>query len=324
MFTRILVPLDQSSLAEQALGTAAGIARAASASIELVLVHQALPYDGYTDAPWNAARRGREYDYLRGIADELESGARVRVSCSVLAGAPAYAIRARAAEIRAELIVMTTHGRTGLNRAWMGSIADAVVRSASVPVLLLHPSKHTALPRVAASFKKLIVPLDGSSACLEILKPAIDLARYDNAGIVLLRIVSPVPFPMVDQSMPFGVGPMVADPEQTEKLVREVEREVAELAKHVRGEDVRSVETRVVVSEHVAAAILEQSLVDGADLIAMTTHGRGATRLVIGSVADKVLRGTPLPLLLLRPSTVPVHDAAHAGELAEAPAPATP
>src|SRR5678816_2559690 len=86
MFRRLLVPLDRSPLAEQAIGQAAAIARASHAEIDLVLVHQPLPFAGFGDAPWNAEQWSDEHKYLEEIVDELESGASVVATHAVLTG----------------------------------------------------------------------------------------------------------------------------------------------------------------------------------------------------------------------------------------------
>ena len=134
MFSRILVPLDQSALAEQATGTAAAIARASKAEIGLVLAHEMAPYDGVLAASWSDAKTPEESIYVRTIAEDLAKGANLTVDGCVETGNPVDVICRRAREIDADLIVMTSHGRTGLSRMWLGSVADGVIREASVPV----------------------------------------------------------------------------------------------------------------------------------------------------------------------------------------------
>src|SRR3954470_4384973 len=137
MFTKILVPLDRSALAEQALGRAAAIARASHATIDVVLVHQPLPAAGWSDLPANADMWGDEHTYLETVARELSSGAGIPATHAMLRGNPVEMICMHAKDVRTDLIVMTSHGRTGLSRAWMGSVADGVLRHSSLPVLML-------------------------------------------------------------------------------------------------------------------------------------------------------------------------------------------
>ena len=96
----------------------------------------------------------------------------------------------RAREIDADLIVMTSHGRTGLSRMWLGSVADGLIRHSRVPVLLLRPID-AAAPRPFAHglYKHILVPFDGSAASEEVLPAALALAKCGSARISLLRVV---------------------------------------------------------------------------------------------------------------------------------------
>jgi nucleotide-binding universal stress UspA family protein len=198
MFRQLLVPLDRSALAEQALGQAAAVARASHAAMDVVLVHEPLPFAGYADAPWNAERWSGEHEYLETIARELVSGATVAVSHEVMRGGVVEMICQRAHDVDADLIVMTSHGRTGLSRMWLGSVADGVIRRSSVPVLLLRPVENENRHAAAHVFKKILVPLDGSAVGADALPPAQALAHLSGARLVLLRVVQPVPMILVD------------------------------------------------------------------------------------------------------------------------------
>ena len=132
MFRKLLVPLDRSSLAEEAIGQAASVARESGASIDLVLAHEPIAFGGFADLPWESDSSA-EQKYLESIAAELESGAHVRATCAVVRGAPGDMIGQRARDIGADLIIMTSHGRTGFSRTWLGSVADAVMRQVGDP-----------------------------------------------------------------------------------------------------------------------------------------------------------------------------------------------
>src|SRR4051812_4594057 len=133
MFKKILVPLDRSSLAEQALGPAQAIAHASDGELSLVLAHPTTPYDGSRVAEWSDSKDPEEAVYLRRIVNEVARDARIGVGSTVATGSPVDAICRRARDLAVDLIVMTSHGRTGFSRAWLGSVADGVVRNASVP-----------------------------------------------------------------------------------------------------------------------------------------------------------------------------------------------
>ena len=304
MFNRILVPLDQSSLAEQALGTAEAIAHASHGELSLVLAHRMAPYDGSLVGSWSDAKDPAESVYIRAIVDEVARGSGVTVGGTVATGMPAETICRRAREIGADLIVMTSHGRTGVSRAWLGSVADGVVRTASVPVLVLRATDDA--PAMGRGhpiplFRRILVPLDGSTTSSAILSSAAELAKCDNARLIFLRVVAPVPLFVIDPQIP-AYPTNIEDPDATKQVADATREELNEVASAMEHEYSLNVETLVVVSGRTAHAILASAERHAADLIAMTTHGRGVSRFVLGSVTDKVLRGGHLPMLLLHPT----------------------
>lgn len=305
MFSKLLVPLDRSSLAEQALGPAAAIARASNALIDLVLVHQALPFAGFEDAPWNASLVADEQRYVESIAQELATGAAVGPTHTVLRGEPVESICQRARDTDADLVVMTSHGRTGLSRAWLGSVADGVMRRSSIPVLMLRPigEKRERL-NGRQLFKRILVPLDGSALAAEMLETAADLAKCSNARLMLLRVVQPVPLITPSVDLPYAYPTPIQDDVATERLVDEAKRELAAVEQTLTHEGLSEIDAYVVVAPHVAQAIIDFAHGHSVDVIALSTHGRGASRLIVGSVADKVLRASGLPMLVRRPGVM--------------------
>lgn len=302
MFRKIVVPLDRSPLAEEALGAAAAIARATNAEIELVLVHQPIPYAGFSDAPWKAAQAMDEEKYLEEIADELKSGAAISVEPIILHGDVVERICERANAAKADLIVMTSHGRTGLARAWLGSVADGVLRRSAVPVLMLRPVEARVDRRSARPmFKHILVPLDGSPFGSAILPSAVELAKSSGGRLTLLRVVQPVPLPVSDVTGPVMHSTALQDTAATEYLVAGVEHELAEQAQYLEEGGFHNVETKVIIAAHVGQAIIDCAKDNSIDAIAMSTRGRGASRLFVGSIADKVIRAGTLPMLFRRP-----------------------
>jgi nucleotide-binding universal stress UspA family protein len=309
MFRKLLLPLDRSSLAEQAIGHAASIARESGAAIDIVLVHEPFPFAGYADLPWEEETdAAAEQKYLEAVADELKSGAQVTATCAVLRGAPADMIIRRAREVGADLIVMTSHGRTGLSRTWLGSVADAVMRKSAIPVFMLRPEREseTTKRRVAArGVKRILVPMDGSALAGGIVPAATDLARAAHASITLLRVVPIVPIVMAyEPTLPVTSLPVVPDEAATQQLVDLATTELESAAQRLHAETGIAIDSHVVVSGHAAQAIVDQAEALKIDVIAMSTHGRGASRLLLGSVADKVLRSSRVPVLLYRPVEV--------------------
>ena len=302
MFTKILVPLDRSPLAEQAVGTAAAIARASKAGVDLVLVHQPFPFDGFGDAPWNALEREDEHKYLDSMVAELAAGADVPATHAIVNGEAVEMICKRSWDTEADLIVMTSHGRTGLSRVWIGSVAMGVIKQAAVPVLMLRPVKTPDELKAAHHlFKKILVPVDGSTLAADIVAPAVNLAKCAGATLELLRVVEPVPLVTADMGMPFAYPAILQDDAATNHLLEGARTEVNELAKRLAESEAVKVNATALVAGRVSNAIIDFARGHDVDLIAMATHGRGASRLVFGSVADKVVRASGLPMLLLRP-----------------------
>ena len=302
MFRKLLVPLDRSSLAEQAIGHAASIARECGATVDIALVHEPFAFAGYADLPWDDDPAA-EQKYVEAIATELESGAHVTATNAVLRGAPADMIVKRAREIDADLIIMTSHGRTGFSRAWLGSVADAVMRNSAIPVLIVRSEQGPVNRRTAArSIKRVLVPMDGSALAAGVVPAASDLARASHASVTLLRIAPIVPLVIAyEPTMAVTNAPMVVDEAATKQLAEQVTAELESVARRLHDETGLVVDARVVVAEHAAQAIVDNAVACDADVIAMSTHGRGASRLLLGSIADKVLRSSRVPVLLYRP-----------------------
>jgi len=300
VFKRLLVPLDGSPLAEQSLGQAAALARATGAEIDLVTVHRAA-YDGYGEAPVNDAQWNSEHRYLEAVASDLATGASLRVSHSMLTGDPEEMICRRAADTNADLIVITSHGRTGFSRTWFGSVADGLVRRSTAPVLILRPIAGDARRSAAHHlFNHLLVPLDGSALAAGILPTVVDLARCGNARITLLGVVQPIPTATYEpvSLLPFPI--LTRDDSVTNELVAAARAELTELSSRLSAEGAGSIEAQVVVAGNIAQGIVEFARSHDVDLIAISTHGRGTSSYFVGNVADKVLRASGLPMLLRR------------------------
>jgi Universal stress protein UspA and related nucleotide-binding proteins len=322
MFRKILVPLDRSPLAEQAVGQAVAIAKRSDAGIDLVLVHEPAPIDGLTDDEWYGRQWKDELAYLGSIASEIEVGSNVVATFAAPEGDAVDEICRRAVEVDADLIVITSHGRTGLSRAWLGSVADGVMRHAKMPVLMLRPVEGKAGRRIASGvFKHLLITLDGSSLSEEILSPALALAKAEGARVTLLRVIPPVPMVLPDAGLIASYSSAIPDTGATQALVDEAKIHLKILAEKVAAQDFE-VHAHVMVSSHVATAIIDFSVTHGVDLVALSTHGRGTSRFVMGSVADKVIRASRLPVLLQRPVGVRNAErlAADQASVAESPA----
>ena len=299
MIANVLVPLDGTLLAEHAVPTATSIVRRRHGHLELMLVRQSRHRAGLEDWPWavGGAAAGDEY-----IADqarqwgELSGGV---VGYASVDGDVATEICRRASETHADLIVMSTHGRTGFARAFGGSVADAVIRRSSVPVLLLRPplpGQHAR--RSALRFQRILVTVDGSGMSEAIFPALVGLAERGVTEILLLRVVEPV---RESRSIALGYVAGAMDRDATEAAVSVAELELERTAERLADFLGCDVFPHVVIDDTAARGIARFAHHYNASLIAMTTHGRGASRLVLGSVADGVLRDSHLPMLIVRP-----------------------
>jgi nucleotide-binding universal stress UspA family protein len=314
MYRSILVPLDGSPLSEYALSAACDIARCSGAVLRLVHVHmRATPDPIYVeglpviDERMQSLSTEHERAYLEHVRDRISAEQDLRVTIAIRDPANegtrdatiADELAAYAVATDTDLIVMTTHGRGGLARFWLGSVADALVHISRIPVLSLRPSESAPPIDRPPVFRHILIPLDGSGLAQQILESALALGDLTQAAYTLLRVVEPLVVP--------GYAP-IAQPAQldvqvTQTAQAEAQRYLDDLAQPLRAGG-RQVHTRTLLAAQPAVAILDAAHAHGADLIAIATHGRsGLARLLIGSVADKVRRGADMPVLLYRPQT---------------------
>jgi nucleotide-binding universal stress UspA family protein len=304
MFRDILVPLDGSRFAESALTLAARIARASKSRMHLVLAHQPHPALAGTGEmvvpPVDLFAELQEFDriYLERTADRLRSGHRVSAQFHQVEGPAGPAICEEATRLDADLVVMATHGRGAFKRFWLGSVADYLVRHLTTPVLMVHPGARQR-GRPVRPIHNILVALDLSADSEQILKPVIALAQATGAEITLVHVVE-----LVIQAghIPEGM-PILADEEFLQEARLEASRRLDRIAARV-SERGLTVTTRVISGQGAAAALLATLDAIEYDLLALTTHGHGGVhRLLLGSVADKVIRGAAKPVLALRPLT---------------------
>lgn len=298
----VLVPLDASPLAEHALPLAAEIARTTRARLRLVLVHQSPspPTDELTArlaTSIDLATRKAEREYLRRMAAALRDSSGRQVAGVTLAGPVAPTLIQYIAEIGADLVVMTTHGRGGIRRAWLGSVADQLVRSLQVPVVLMAADGRSA-PAVPPA--EILVALDGSALAEGVLEPATLLGRALGARLGLLQVVTPVPV-MTDPPLPY---PMGSDENLTTIRRQQAQDYLDDIAERIREEGLQASAT-AVVGAPAAQSILDIARRESVGMLAVATHGRGGLRrLILGSVADKLVRGAERPVLVVRPRKV--------------------
>jgi nucleotide-binding universal stress UspA family protein len=318
MIRSILVPLDGSRFSEQAIPPAGSIARSRSASLELVLVHDPLtstvklgarPVPTTPLAGAMALEPGVEAHaperlggYLRAMAETVQAESGVVATVRVLEGPVVETLASHVSQTRADLVVMTTHGRSGLSRVMLGSVADDMVRRVSVPLLLIKPGG-TPPPMAAHRYQRVLIPTDGSPLSESAIEPAIEIAGDVGVEYTVVRVIEPM------TSLAIASFGDIGDVAREERARQEYQTlaDVEPVAQRLRA---RGLVARAQVLVHVdpARAILHYASESGADLIAMATHGRGGLgRFILGSVATKVMQGSERAVLLYKPVSQ-VHD----------------
>jgi nucleotide-binding universal stress UspA family protein len=310
----ILVPLDGSSVAEQALPVAIAVAERARCKIKLVLVHQPLvgiePGPAYTKMELAMEKANR--DYLRSVVARYRERLGRTLTSAVLEGPVAATLARYGRELSADLMVMTTHGRGGIRRAWLGSVADQLIRTSEVPILVVRTHDHDQMPSL--SLGEILVPLDGSPMAEAVLEPVVALARLWDAEISLIQVVPPVILTS-DPMLPFPNGYS----DQIMRMRREEAQDyIRDVAERLREAGVKASGV-AVIGGGVAETLLDLARPERVGLMATATHGRGGVRrLVLGSVADKLVRGAEVPVLVVRPRGRPVRSGSKRRELASA------
>ena len=296
MYEKILIPLDGSELAEVALPYAEELAGRLGSEVTLIYVSESAedPYhymhQVYVQQMVEATKHGTE-KYL-----EKPQGRAIKVESAILMGHPAEEIVDYADKEKIGLIVMATHGRSGVRRWVLGSVADKVVRATKRPVALIRAKGTRPDVREKGILNKALVPLDGSKESEAVIPYIEELASKLKAEVVLFQVVA-----QAYRIYPGG-DPGVQVPfteEQMEPLKASAEQYLEEVTSGLKG---RGVTTRYEVRVGDAAEEII-NLADElcVDLVAMSTHGRsGVSRWNIGSVADKVLHAGNTPLLLVR------------------------
>jgi nucleotide-binding universal stress UspA family protein len=296
---RILVPVDGSTFAEYALTWALEVAHRGDASVDLVFVNVLPPSivlgDALVAGEWEQSARTHAESYLDGLAARLARDRGIEVRTTVLRDASAARALARHARTTgAGLTVMTTHGRRGPARLWIGSVAEAFIRQSASPVLLLRADAADSLEqRRERLFHRVLVALDGSRNADCALEQAAMFSGFDGGSLELLRVIDPLPLAV---AIPLnGDGARLA-------IDAERERQLDYLETRARLVRLQGTPTRssLLVDTNAAEAILRHARKGKADLVVVGTRGRkGIGRVLLGSVAEAVVRGTTGPVLVV-------------------------
>jgi len=306
--THILVPMDFSGYARQALTCAVPLARKHRAKISLVHVVQPP-----TVSAWRGIPGGGHYlnmnlhnlvEVTKGHLDDLATELlpdELRGRAVVREGNPANEVVAAARAVKADLIVLSNTGRSGLKRVVLGSTAERIIRHAHCPVLTVRRQMNESAKRLLAlkkplyperlPWRRILVPLDFSLTSLRALKMAVPLAKQCGARLLLLNVIEPNPYATGME------GAVLVMPEVT--VARNARKQLPQVARRFVPKSVRV--TSLVAHGRAADVIVETAEEKGADLIVLSTHGHtGLDRLLMGSTAEHVVRSAKCPVFVVR------------------------
>ena len=304
MYRTIIVPLDGSTRSHAALPVAARLARACGARLVLARVHIDERPDLAHDPSWDTMFREGEQRYLDTMALAYESTIGQEVETALLDSPVEESLCNFASQRVAPIFVVAGRGRTGLRRALLGSTADGLVRRGVAPVLVLRDRQEEgdtpAWMMRGEPFARIVLPLDGTAFAEGGIAHAVALAKATGAKLHLIRVVGPIMTSAVlgaftmNPLQPYDESNVVRNDLAREYLDRVVDR--IRISVPTLG-----VSAEVSLATDPGSAIVESTRHRAADLIVMASHGRGASRLLVGAVGDRVLRDGPDAILFIRP-----------------------
>jgi nucleotide-binding universal stress UspA family protein len=301
VYRQLLVPLDGSTHSEIGLPFALSIAARCGATVHAVLVHEPEAYSEFAGASfedYDQEGKSREEAYLAGVRKKFGGLFGAKLETHHLEGVVEETLAAEVSQREIDLVVMNAHGWGYTSRAVLGSVSDYLIRHLQVPLLLMHsPAVGGQLER-PITFRRILVPLDGSLLAAAALDPAQDLGSLFASEYRLVRVVSPSGI----LGGLLGSEPSAENPQVLEQARQEARKYLEPIAARLRDER-KTASVQVLVHRKVAAAILHEAVAAECDLIAVSTHGRGGlSRLLVGSVADKLVRGADVPVLVYHPA----------------------
>jgi nucleotide-binding universal stress UspA family protein len=289
----VLCPVDFSEISQHALDHAAAIANWFEATLTLLFVFPNVPVMDVPPLVLEDADRERLLGAMRRMAERVPS--RVKLDYRVQDAAYIHdEIVAQAAALPADLLVLGTHGLSGFQQMFLGSVTEKVIRKASCPTLIVPPRASDVATDAPVEFHRILCSIDFSDSSLDALASAINLAEEADARLTLLHVVE---IPSIYSQEPTAVELDVA--RIREALMADASRRLNELIPE-QARTYCTVETTVVEGK-VHQEILRQAAACEADLVVMGVHGRGALdRLLFGSTTHHVIRGATCPVLIAR------------------------
>ncbi|MBN1921666.1 MAG: universal stress protein [Anaerolineae bacterium] len=315
MFNQILLPLDRSALAECVLPHTIAIAHAFASQVTLLSVLDTLREARGRRAtdPLNwQIRKVEAQTYLRELDLRLQEVG-LRTETCILEGFATEQILGFADAHTPQLIILSSHGQSGLSDWGVSSVVQKIVLRAHTSVMIVRAAQSVASDVIDLRYQCILAPVDGTQRAETILPVAATLARAHDAQVVLAHIVQ-------KPAMPRRTLPSREDVELAEQLVARNQIEATQYLKQLQAQIAGKVETRVLVSEHPAATLHELIEQEKIDLVLLSAHGRSdLTGALYGDVVSNLIAYGTTPLIIIQDSqqaqTVPAPSAAANGEL---------
>lgn len=296
MFRHILMPLDGSRLAEIATSSTAVFAKAFGARVTLLRVMEKTvandclsPVD---PLEWDMCRKGAR-SYLEGLVSRFEQEG-VPAEYVLTEGKPAQRILEFISDTKIGLIIVSSHGRSGLSGWNAGSVLQKIISRARISLMIIRAYREGLDPDIPIRFKKIFIPLDGSRRAEYVLPAATTLASYLDARLILSHVVARPEMP--------SLTPL--KPEDQELSDRIVERNYGEMRRHFESLKARlpvPVQTRLLTARDASFRLHELVLEEDADLVIMSAHGHsGRTSWGYGGTAATFLEYGTTPLLIMQ------------------------
>ena len=296
MFKRILLPMDRSSVAECVLPHAVAVARAFESQVTLVHV-----MDPAQQANWHRAvdplawqiRKAEAESYLGNLVLRLQKTG-LRTEKQILDGSAAERIVELSRKTDAPLIMISSHGQSGLSGWNVSSVVLKVILRACTSIMIVRAYQPTPAEMTSLRYRRILVPIDGSQRAEYVLPMANTLARFHQAQILLAHVVK-------RPELPRRTPPSHEDVELADRLVERNRTEAIQYLDDLRSQLSGEVQARVLVSDHVAATLHELVEHERIDLVVLSAHGHsGLTQWPYGSVVISFITFGTTPLLIVQ------------------------
>jgi len=291
---RILCPVDFSEGSRHAIDHAVALAHWYGAAVTALHVCPPLALAPYIDSRVHPLGLGRPKEDLERLRRELEQfvqeeGGGLAVTAVVKEGLITGEILRSIESVRADLLVMGTHGRSGFERLMLGSVAESVLRHASCPVLTVPPRAPDVVPTGPMAYRRILCGIDYSACSLKALDYAASLAQRSHAELIVVNALEPI----LDY-----VAANVGDVDNT-ILRTAAERQLERVVKERSGG--RQGVTPLLVAGHAAPMILQHAEEQAVDVIVLGVAYRSHLNMMcFGSTANRVVRRATCPVLTVR------------------------